>query len=85
MGVLFSNVVVPVYQDAGGGTVLMETQARGPKIGFEQNFQNCKTTQKQVKGTKWHSVGTGFSAVKWCRVGLSPLYKFRGGEEWDRS
>ena len=51
----------------------METQTKAPKIGFEQNFPNCKTTQKQVNGTNWGSVETGFSPIKWGRVPPRPI------------
>ena len=52
----------------------METLAKAPKFSFEQNFPICKTNQKQVNGTKWGSVGTGFPPIKWGRVG-TPLKK----------
>ena len=51
----------------------METLAKAPKFSFEQNFPICKTNQKQVNGTKWGSVGTGFPPIKWGRVGTPPI------------
>ena len=35
----------------------IETQAKAQKLRFEPNLLNCKTTQKQVYGTKWGRVG----------------------------
>ena len=55
---MYTNFVVTVYQGAGGGQY--SWSYRLTKVGFEQNFSNCKTTQKQVSGTKWGSVRTGF-------------------------
>ena len=57
----------------------METQAKAPKIGFGQNFPNCKSNQKQVIGTKWGIVKIGLPPLKWGQSGYHPYKNIEVG------